>query len=104
MTESRPDTPSVVERTRPVKADAPVGCRLGIAHNNGAAIGCPNAKAEPERLQWKGSHLGATFSPDGRFLVTAMQEPSLHGWRVADRKDLRMSGYAARVRSLDWSA
>jgi WD40 repeat protein len=33
-----------------------------------------------------------------------MQEPSLHGWRLADRKDMRMSGYCARVRSLDWSA
>ena len=27
----------------------------------------------------------------------------MHGWRLADRKDMRMSGYGARVRSLDWS-
>jgi WD40 repeat protein len=33
-----------------------------------------------------------------------MQEAMLHGWRLADRKDLRMSGYTARVRSLDWTA
>ena len=32
----------------------------------------------------------STVSPDGRFLVTAMQEPTLHGWRMADRKDMRM--------------
>ena len=44
------------------------------------------------------------MSPDGRFLVTTMQEPMLHGWRLADRKDMRMSGYSARVRSLDWTA
>src|SRR5581483_7353457 len=25
-------------------------------------------------------------------------------WRVADRHDMRMSGYAGRVRSLDWTA
>src|SRR5262249_28576466 len=62
-----------------------------------------NVKGEPERLEWKGSHLGATFSPDGRFLVTTMQESTLHGWRVADRKDMRMQGYSERVRSLDWS-
>ena len=36
------------------------------------------------------------FSPDGRFLVTAMQEPTLHGWRLADAKDMRMSGYSAQ--------
>jgi WD40 repeat protein len=83
---------------------APKGFRLVVAHYNGATLWFPNAKAEPERLEWKGSHLGATMSLDGRFLVTAMQEPTLHGWRLADRKDMRMAGYAARVRSFDWSA
>jgi WD40 repeat protein len=85
-------------------AFAPKGVRLAVAHYNGVSLWFPNAKAEPERLEWKGSHLAATFSPDGRFLVTAMQEPTLHGWRLADRKDMRMQGYAARVRSLDWTA
>jgi WD40 repeat protein len=28
----------------------------------------------------------------------------LHGWRLADRKHMRMSGYAARVTSLGWTA
>jgi WD40 repeat protein len=65
----------------------------------------PNApKAEPERLEWKGSHLGVTVSRDGRFLVTTMQEAMLHGWRLVDRQHMRMSGYAARVTSLDWTA
>jgi WD40 repeat protein len=85
-------------------AFAPKGFRLAIAHYNGVSLWFPNAKAAPETLEWKGSHLGMTISLDGRFVVTAMQEPTLHGWRIADRKDLRMSGYAARVRSLDWSA
>ena len=57
----------------------------------------------PEKLEWKGSHLGATVSPDGRFLVTTMQEPMLHGWRLVDRKHMRMSGYAARVTSFGWT-
>ena len=60
--------------------------------------------AKPEMLEWKGSHLGVTFSPDGRFLVTTMQEPTLHGWRIADAKHMRMSGYSARVRSLSGRA
>ncbi len=83
----------------------PKGFRLAIAHYNGATLWFPNApQAAPERLEWKGSHLGVTVSPDGRFLVTTMQEPMLHGWRLADRRDMRMSGYATRVTSLDWSA
>jgi WD40 repeat protein len=85
-------------------AFAPKGFRLAVAHYNGASLWFPNAKAQPETLEWKGSHLGAIFSPDGRFLVTAMQESTLHGWRLVDRKDMRMQGYAARVRSLDWTA
>jgi WD40 repeat protein len=82
----------------------PKGFRLAIAHYNGATLWFPNAKAAPETLEWKGSHRSVTVSPDGRFLITSMQEPTLHGWRIVDRKDLRMSGYGARVNSLDWSA
>ncbi|MCC6778126.1 MAG: WD40 repeat domain-containing protein [Hyphomicrobiales bacterium] len=85
-------------------AFAPKGVRLVVAHYNGVTLWFPNAKSEPERLEWKGSHLGAMLSPDGKFLVTTMQEPMLHGWRLEDRKDMRMSGYGARVRSLSWSA
>ena len=59
-------------------AFAPKGFRLAIAHYNGATLWFPNAPdAKPDRLEWKGSHLDVTFSPDGRFSVTAMQEPTL---------------------------
>jgi WD40 repeat protein len=82
----------------------PKGYRLAIAHYNGATLWFPNARAAPDKLAWKGSHLAVIVSPDGRFVITAMQEPTLHGWRLADHKDMRMSGYGARVRSLDWTA
>jgi WD40 repeat protein len=85
-------------------AFAPKGFRLGIAHYNGATLWFPNASAKPETLEWKGSHLSVAFSPDGKFLVTAMQEPMLHGWRLPEGQHMRMSGYSARVRSLGWSA
>jgi WD40 repeat protein len=82
----------------------PKGFRLAVAHYNGATLWFPNASAKPETLEWKGSHLGVTVSPDGKFLITTMQESMLHGWRIADAKHMRMSGYSARVRSLSWSA
>jgi WD40 repeat protein len=82
----------------------PKGFRLAIAHYNGATLWFPNAaKAEPEKFEWKGSHLGITVSPDGRFLVTSMQEAMLHGWRLADHQHMRMSGYSARVTSPGWT-
>ena len=77
-------------------AFAPKGLRLAVAHYGGVTLWFPNAQAAPEMLAWKGSHLDALFSPDGKFLVTAMQESTLHGWRLADGKDMRMSGYSAR--------
>ena len=85
-------------------AFAPKGLRVGIAHYNGVTLWFPNAESAPEVLGWKGSHLGVTFSPDGRFLVSSMQEPMLHGWRLSDGKSMRMAGYGARVRSLAWTA
>src|SRR5450830_922024 len=85
-------------------AFAPKGFRLAIAHYNGATLWFPNASAKPETLEWKGSHLSVAFSPDGKFLVTAMQEPMLHGWRLPEGQHMRMSGYSARVRSRGWTA
>ncbi|HAO39035.1 MAG TPA: hypothetical protein DCR53_00400, partial [Afipia sp.] len=63
-------------------AFAPKGVRLAIAHYNGVTLWFPNMGAKPEFLEWKGSHLGVTFSADNRFLVTSMHEAALHGWRL----------------------
>lgn len=85
-------------------AFAPKGFRLAIAHYNGVTLWFPNASAAVETLAWKGSHLDIAFSPDGRFLITAMQEATLHGWRLVDAKDMRMSGYAGKVQSMSWAS
>jgi WD40 repeat protein len=81
----------------------PKGYRLAIAHYNGASLWFPNTAAGPEALEWKGSHLDAAVSTDGRFVVTSMQENLLHGWRLSDKKSMQMSGYPAKSRSLSWS-
>ena len=85
-------------------AFAPKGLRLAVAHYNGATLWFPNMAAKPEVLEWAGSHLGVVFSPDNKFLVTAMHEPALRGWRLADNRHMRMTGYPGRVRSMSWSA
>ena len=81
----------------------PKGYRLALAHYNGVSLWFPNLAAEPTLLEWKGSHLDATISPDGRFLVTSMQEMALHGWRLSDNRNMRMTGYPGKCRSLAWS-
>ncbi|MBI5264828.1 MAG: WD40 repeat domain-containing protein [Bradyrhizobium sp.] len=84
-------------------AFAPKGLRLAVSHYNGVTLWFPNMAGTPEFLAWAGSHLAVTFSPDNKFLVTAMHEAALHGWRLADNRHMRMTGYPGRVKSMSWS-
>lgn len=81
----------------------PKGYRLAAAHYNGASLWFPNIAGEPEALVWKGSHLDCVVSPDGKYVVSSMQENALHGWRLTDKKDMRMTGYPSKTRSFSWS-
>ncbi|WP_182085002.1 WD40 repeat domain-containing protein [Aureimonas sp. ME7] len=85
-------------------AFAPKGLRLATARYDGASLFFAGTDALPQNLEWKGAHTGALFSPDGRFLVTVMQENALHGWRLDDGKHMRMTGYPQKVKSWSWSA
>lgn len=82
----------------------PKGLRLATATTDKAMLHWVTAKAAPVDLPWKGAHTGVVASPDGRFLVTTMQEPALHGWRIDDMKHMRMTGYPTKVKSVSWSA
>lgn len=84
-------------------AFAPKGLRLALAHYNGVTLHWLGTQSKPVMLEWKGAHTMVRFSPDGRFLVTAMQENALHGWRLSDNQHLRMSGYPNKVKSWSWS-
>jgi WD40 repeat protein len=85
-------------------AFAPKGLRLAVARLDGVTLWWAGTDAEPATLEWKGAHLGVSFSPDGKNVVTAMQENALHGWRLDDGRDMKMSGYPAKPRSMAWSA
>jgi WD40 repeat protein len=84
-------------------AFAPKGMRLAVPTYGGVILWWVATDADPIRLQWKGAHQTISFAPDGRFIVTAMQENALHAWRVTDGVDMHMSGYPAKTRSLAWS-
>jgi WD40 repeat protein len=84
-------------------AFAPKGVRLAVARYDGVDLRWAGTDAPPLELSWKGAHLGVTFSPDGNNVVTSMQENALHGWRLNDGKDMRMTGYPGKPKSLSWS-
>lgn len=79
------------------------GRRLAATHYGGATVRyalMPDDKGV--ELKWAGSHLGVTLSPDADYVITAMQENSLHGWRLPEKIDLRMDGYPSKTRSFSW--
>ena len=84
-------------------AFAPTGLRIAVARYNGATLHFPAAEGSPVELEWAGAHTGVEFSPNGEFLVTTMQENALHGWKLADGRHMRMTGYPAKVKSQSWS-
>jgi WD40 repeat protein len=79
------------------------GRRLAASHYGGATLRYALAGDDKgQTLKWAGSHLGVTMSPDGQYVVTAMQEHALHGWRLPEKTDLKMEGYPAKTRSFSW--
>jgi WD40 repeat protein len=95
------------ERTVEAIAFAGKGLRIAAARYNGVSLHWVATNAPAVDLEWKGAHTGVTFSPDGRFLVTTMQENALHGWKLdgkpGENRHMRMTGYPAKVKSLSWS-
>jgi WD40 repeat protein len=80
------------------------GKRIAASHYGGASLWFVAAKVDsPRRLEWKGSHTGVAIHPAGEAVVTAMQENSLHGWRLADGQHMRMTGYPAKTESLSFT-
>jgi WD40 repeat protein len=77
------------------------GKRLATATYGGVALWYARvAEQKPQMLKWAGSHVGLAWTPDGRFIVSSMQEGQLHGWRLSDVKNMQMGGYPAKVKSM----
>lgn len=83
----------------------PSGRKLYCATYNGVVAWFSRiAQQKPTKLFWAGSHTKIAMAPSGDFVITAMQENALHGWRLKDSKDMRMGGYPAKIKSLDFFA
>lgn len=85
-------------------AIAKKGRLLAASHYGGVRLGDAFSKTPAKTLEWKGSHLTVAMPKDGSYLLTAMQEHQIHGWRLSDMESLGMNGYSTKVRSFSWSA
>jgi WD40 repeat protein len=85
-------------------AVSPIGPRVAASHYGGATVlALDNPKNPPRTLPWKGSKLALTYAPDGKWLISAMQENAIHLWRLADGMDLQMRGYPGKIDQFSWS-
>jgi WD40 repeat protein len=61
-------------------------------------------EAEPfARFDWGGASLLVAWSPDGRWLVTGDQTPSVHLYDFTRDYPLRIHGYETKVKAMDFS-
>ncbi|MCG8412768.1 MAG: WD40 repeat domain-containing protein [Pseudomonadales bacterium] len=82
----------------------PKGSLLGIAGYGGILIyNALDPVAKPIELNWKGSLLSLSWSPDGKFIVAGCQDNTVHVWRLRSRQDSLMSGFAYKPLQLTWS-
>jgi len=79
------------------------GKRLAVSHYDGASILSLPGCAADLKLDWRGWHLGVSWSPCGRYLVTATQEKELHVWDLVTMQDYRIGGYQRKVAQMAWS-
>ncbi|HXQ81867.1 MAG TPA: WD40 repeat domain-containing protein [Opitutaceae bacterium] len=80
----------------------PLGSRAAVAYFGGVCLwGADDALAQSEFPYGNGIHALA-WSPDGRWLVSGNQDPSVHIWMVESGVELQMSGYEGKVRHLSF--
>lgn len=81
------------------------GQKLATSYYNGASLwSVADQKGEKiKEFIWKGSHLTVALHPKEEAIVTSMQDHDLHGWRISDGHNMRMSGYPVKVQSLNFS-
>ena len=82
----------------------PRGTCAAVAYFGGVCLwGADDAVAKKEYAYGNGIH-ALVWSPDGRWLVSGNQDPSVHIWMPETDVELQMSGYEGKVRHLSFDA
>jgi WD40 repeat protein len=82
----------------------PLGGCAAVAYFGGVCIwGADDGTAQREFPYGNGIHALA-WSPDGRWLVSGNQDPSVHLWLLGSDVELQMTGYAGKVRHLSFDS
>lgn len=84
-------------------AIAPSGLEVAVAHYDGVTIWSTEGASEGRLLSWKGSIIGVSWSPNGRYVVASTQDREIHVWDLVSGKDFRFGGFKGKVRQIGWT-
>lgn len=76
------------------------GRRVAAAAYQGVTILEPATDRTVQHLKSPGAVAGLAISPNGRWVMGGSQDATLHGWKVPDGGDFRMSGFPTTVSRL----
>jgi WD40 repeat protein len=77
--------------------------RIAASHYNGVSVIEIDTGSVGISLAWRGSHVGVSWSPCGRYIVTATQEKELHTWDLVTMGDFRIGGYPRKTHHMAWT-
>jgi len=82
----------------------PKGAQLAVAGYGGVRIySVLDPDSKPQDLNWKGSLLSLSWSPDAHVIAAGCQDNTVHFWRVPLMRDAMMSGFDYKPLQLCWS-
>jgi WD40 repeat protein len=76
--------------------------RVAASAYQGVTIFEPDTDRITQTLRAPGAISGLASAPNGRWVVGGSQDATLHGWKVNDGSDFRMSGFPATVSQLSF--
>ena len=76
--------------------------RVAASAYQGVTIFEPGTDRITRTLRAPGAISGLASAPNGRWVVGGSQDATLHGWKVNDGTDFRMSGFPATVSQLSF--
>ena len=80
------------------------GRRLAVSHYDGVTIWQLDGLHRAHRLVHRGSHLELSWRRDGRYVVTATQEKTVHAWDLGIGDSASLGQCFNKVKALGWSA
>ncbi len=94
--------PEEAPKTLTALAWHPAGSSLAAACFGAVRLYDPDGKAAPREFAYGNGIQTLAWSPDGRWLVSGNQDPSVHLWMPESDVELQMSGYEEKVRHLSF--